>query len=127
MTGTRWSVSKHTFNSKKHLLSKQEQDSHVHGGNAAVASDAPANKRKATEAPEEDGITGHGEEQIQPRSKRLRRLPDGPTDSEDTMALPVTGLPAHGSKRKSRDEEEEDVPAEGSNKRRMSSGRIVEK
>lgn len=76
MTGTRWSVSKHTFNKEKNLLTKQEQESHVHGGNAAVASaapfpDAPTNKRKATEEPEEDGLTGHGEEQTQPKSKRL--------------------------------------------------------
>ena len=43
------------------------------------------------------------------------------------MAVPVASLPAHGRKRKSRDEEEEDVPAEGSNKRRISAGRTVEK
>ena len=133
MTETRWTVSKHTYNNKKNLLTKEERDRHVHGGNTAATSaapstNAPTNKRKAIEDPEEEGLKEDDDgEQAGRRSKRQRKLPNGPTVRKDVMPVPVASLPAHGHKRKSRDEEEEDMPIEGSNKRVISSGRIVEK
>ena len=128
ITDTQWPVSTHTFNRFADFLTKEQRLTHHHLHDTTLGRTATRKgslKRKSVKKQEENDGLNESDTDSQPPSKRMKSLADLESARDEKMAIPVAALSAHGNKRKIRDEEQEQDPAQGSNKRTMTTNHVT--